>query len=135
MRHRSGGPLAVLAILLATVPARAHHSIQAQFDYDKPITLTGQLRKVEWINPHAYIYLDVKDSSGSVKTWALEMVGPGGLRKAGLSREDRGGFRVGDTLTINGFASKDGSDTAFVKEIKLSNGLLITIWFGDPFAR
>jgi len=135
MRYRFSGALALVGLLLATVPAVAHHAIQAQFDYDKPITLTGQLHKMEWINPHAYMYLDVKDSTGKVKTWALEMVGPGGLRKAGLSREDRGGFKVGDTLTINGFASKDGSDTAFVKEIKMPDGRLVTIWFGDPYAR
>jgi hypothetical protein len=132
---RFSGALSVVGLLLTTVPSVAHHSIQAQFDYDKPMTLTGQLHKVEWVNPHAYMYLDVKDSTGKVKTWALEMVGPGALRKAGLSREDRGGFKIGDTLTISGFASKDGSDTAFVKEIKMPSGVLITIWFGDPFAR
>jgi hypothetical protein len=134
MKVRFAG-LAVAGLLLVAVPALAHHAIQAQFDYDKPITLTGTLKKMEWINPHAYMYLDVKDSGGKVKTWALEMVGPGGLRKAGLSREDRGGFKVGDQLTINGFSSKDGSDTAFVKEIKMPDGRLVTIWFGDPYAR
>jgi hypothetical protein len=127
--------LALVGLLWAAMPALAHHAIQAQFDYDRPITLTGQLRKLEWINPHAYMHLDVKDGSGKVKTWALEMVGPGGLRKAGVSREERGGLKVGETLTINGFASKDGSDTAFVKEIKMPDGRLVSIWFGDPYDR
>jgi hypothetical protein len=135
MRFRFSGALAAVGLLLATAPAMAHHGIQAQFDYDKPLTLTGTLHRVEWINPHSYMYLDVKDSTGKVKTWALEMLGPGALRKAGLSRENRSGFKVGETLTVNGFMAKDGSDTGFVKEIMMPDGRLITIWFGDPFAR
>ena len=135
MRYRFIGALTAVGLLLATTPAVAHHGIQAQFDYDKPITLTGQLHKMEWVNPHSYMYLDVQDSTGKVRTWALEMLGPGALRKAGLSRENRGGFKVGDTFTISGFTSKDGSNTAFVKEIKMPDGRLVTIWFGDPFAR
>ena|SRR5712691_5436574 len=124
-----------VGVLWAAVPAFTHHAVQAQFDFDKPVVLTGVLTKVEWINPHSYMFLDVKDETGKVKRWGLELVGPGGLRKAGLSRIERGGFKVGDTITVNGFASKDGSDSAFVKELKLPDGRLVTIWFGDPNAR
>jgi hypothetical protein len=135
MKRHVVGMVAVVGVLLAAVPAFAHHAVQAQFDFDKPIALTGIITKVEWINPHSYMFLDVKDDSGKVKKWALELVGPGGLRKAGLSRADRGGFKTGDTITVNGFASKDGSDSGFVKELKLQDGRLVTIWFGDPNAR
>ncbi len=135
MSYKRSGRLAVLGLLLAAVPAVAHHAVQAQFDFDKPITLTGLITKIEWINPHSYMFLDVKGGSGDVKRWALEMVGPGGLRKAGLSRADRGGFKAGDTVTVNGFAAKDGSDSGFVKELKLQDGRSVTIWFGDPNAR
>ncbi len=135
MSYKRIGRLALLGLLLAAVPARAHHAVQAQFDFDKPITLTGLITKIEWINPHSYMFLDVKGGSGDVKRWALEMVGPGGLRKAGLSRADRGGFKAGDTITVNGFAAKDGSDSGFVKELKLQDGRSVTIWFGDPNAR
>ena len=135
MNYKRSSRLAVLGLLVAAVPALAHHAVQAQFDFDKPITLTGLITKIEWINPHSYMFLDVKGGSGDVKRWALEMVGPGGLRKAGLSRADRGGFKAGDTITVNGFAAKDGSDSGFVKELKLQDGRSVTIWFGDPNAR
>src|SRR3989442_9428047 len=101
MKHNLIVAVAVLGVLLAAVPAFSHHSVQAQFDFDKPLSLTGVLTKVEWVNPHSYMFLDVKDAAGKVKKWALELVGPGGLRKAGLSRIDRGGFnnnRVGDPI-------------------------------------
>jgi hypothetical protein len=135
MKRNAIATMAVLGALWAALPAFAHHAVQAQFDFDKPLSLTGVLTKVEWINPHSYMFLDVKDEAGKVKKWALELVGPGGLRKAGLSRADRGGFKVGDTITVNAFASKDGSDSGFVKELKLPDGRLVTIWFGDPNAR
>jgi Family of unknown function (DUF6152) len=135
MKRNAIATMAVLGALWAALPAFAHHAVQAQFDFDKPLSLTGVLTRVEWINPHSYMFLDVKDEAGNVKKWALELVGPGGLRKAGLSRADRGGFKVGDTITVNAFASKDGSDSGFVKELKLPDGRLVTIWFGDPNAR
>jgi hypothetical protein len=79
--------------------------------------------------------MDVKDSSGKVTNWAFELIGPTGLRKAGLSREDRGGMKAGDLLTISGFASRDGANTVFVKEIDLSDGRKVTIWTNDPYAK
>jgi len=109
--------------------------VQAQFDLNKPVTVTGVVTKVEWINPHSYLYLDVKDNNGNVKHWAFEMAGPGALRKAGLSRADRGGLKGGDTVTVNGVLSKDGSDSAFIKDVKLPDGRVFTIWTNDPNAR
>ena len=110
---------AILSLLVAAIPVLAHHSVQAQFDLNKPVTVTGVVTKVEWINPHSYLYLDVKDNNGNVKHWAFEMAGPGALRKAGLSRADRGGLKGGDTVTVNGVLSKDGSDSALIKDVKL----------------
>src|SRR6059036_1259382 len=92
---------AILVLIVIVAPLLAHHSVAAQFDLNKPITLTGKVAKVEWINPHSYLWLDVNDESGNVKHWALEMAGPGALRKAGLSRADRGGLKAGDTVTVN----------------------------------
>ncbi len=126
---------AILSLLVAAIPVLAHHSVQAQFDLNKPVTVTGVVTKVEWINPHSYLYLDVKDNNGNVKHWAFEMAGPGALRKAGLSRADRGGLKGGDTVTVNGVLSKDGSDSALIKDVKLPDGRVFTIWTNDPNAR
>jgi Family of unknown function (DUF6152) len=135
MKHGLGGALAVFALVLASVPASAHHSVQAQFDLDKPITLKGVVTKVEWINPHSYLYLDVTDSAGKLKHWAFEMAGPGALRKAGLSRADRGGLKVGDTVGINGVLAKDGTDSGLIKDLILPDGRKFTIWSDDPNAK
>jgi len=134
MRFKIGAGAAVLMFAGVTA-VFAHHSVQAQFDLSKPINVTGQVTKVEWINPHSYLYLDTKDDKGTVKHWAFEMAGPGALRKAGLSRSDRGGLKAGDTITVNGVLAKDGTDSGLVKEIKLSDGRTFTIWTDDPNAR
>ncbi len=135
MATRFRGFLGVAVLIMAAIPVLAHHSVQAQFDLDKPIQLTGTVTKVEWINPHSYLFVDVKDSAGDVKHWAFEMAGPGALRKAGLSRADRGGLKAGDSITINGVLAKDGTDSGLVKTITLSDGRVFTIWTDDPNAK
>jgi len=132
MKHGTGGTLVVLALLWAAMPAPAHHSVQAEFDLDKPFTITGVITKVEWINPHSYLYLEVKDDGGKVKRWSFEMAGPGALRRAGLSRADRGGMKAGDTVTVHGVLAKDGTDFGLIKDVKLADGRVFTIWTGDP---
>ena len=124
-----------LGLLLSALTASAHHSVQAEFDLNKPITITGVVTKVEWINPHSYLYLDVKDDNGNVKHWAFEMAGPGALRRAGLSRADRGGLKAGDTVTINAVAAKDGTDAGLIKDVTLPDGRKFTIWTSDPNAK
>lgn len=132
MRYRLDGLLAVMGMLWASAPAFAHHSVQAEFDLEKPVKLTGVVTKVEWINPHSYLYLDVKDNVGTVKHWSFEMASPGALRNAGMSRADRGGLKTGDTITVNGILAKDGSDFGLVKEVILPDGRKFTIWSDDP---
>src|SRR4029077_7749196 len=73
--------------------------------------------------------------TGKVKNWALELLGPGGLRKAGLSRELRGGVKIGETITVHAFPSRDGSDSGYVKEFNLSDGRTVNTSFLDPGAR
>jgi hypothetical protein len=128
------GALILAGGLLAPVIIHAHHAVQSQFDFDKPIEMTGTLAKMEWINPHSQLHLAVKDDSGKVTVWQLETVGPGGLKRAGLSRTSRGGLSAGDPLKIKGYASRDGSATAFLRELTLKDGRVVTIWFGDPNA-
>jgi DNA/RNA endonuclease YhcR with UshA esterase domain len=136
--HTNKGGAAVKAILMLLVmalPVVAHHSVQAEFDLDKPITISGKVTKVEWINPHSYLYMDVNDDKGNVKHWSFEMAGPGALRRTGLSRSDRGGLKAGDMITVNGILAKDGSDFGLVKNVKLPDGRVFTIWTDDPNAK
>src|SRR5215469_6047733 len=116
------GPALCLFALLSAGAALAHHSVQAEFDMNKRLTLKGTIAKVEWINPHSYITIDTTSSSGKAERWSFEMAGPGALRKAGLSREDRGGLKPGDPVTITGLAAKDGSTTGFLQEITFPDG-------------
>jgi hypothetical protein len=135
MTRASCSLLVFVGLLVAAVTASAHHSVQAEFDINKPITITGVVTKVEWINPHSYLYLDVKDDGGNVKHWAFEMAGPGALRRAGLSRADRGGLKPGDTITVNAVAAKDGTDAGLIKDVTLPDGRKFTIWTSDPNAK
>ena len=134
MSLRLAAIAALLGVFAAGMPVLAHHSVQAQFDLNKPVKITGVVTKVEWINPHSYVYLDAKDSKGNLKHWAFEMAGPGALRRAGLSRSDRGGLKRGDTITVNGVLAKDGSDSGLIKDLKLPDGRVFTIWTTDPNA-
>jgi len=115
------GALLLLAFVSAGL-AYAHHSVQAQFDIHKTFSVSGTVAKVEWINPHSYLTINVKDSDGKVQKWAFELGGPGALRRAGMSREDRGGLKPGDEVTASGLAAKDGSTTGFLQELKLADG-------------
>jgi hypothetical protein len=116
----------ILGLVLAG-PASAHHSVQAQFDVHKTFTITGTVSKIEWINPHSYLTLNVKDADGKIQKWAFELAGPGALRRAGMSREDRGGLKPGDEITVTGLASKDGSNSGWLQELKFPDGRVIKL--------
>ena len=84
----------------------AHHSFAAEYDRSKPITLMGTVTKVEWMNPHVYFYIDVKDTDGKTSNWALELGNPAGLYRRGWKKE---ALKIGGTVTVEGSMSKDGS--------------------------
>jgi hypothetical protein len=126
MKLRILAAMAVLGLMLAGSPSYAHHSGQAQFDFSKPIDVTGTVTRIEFINPHGYLYMESKDETGKVHTWAFELVGPAYLRKAGLGRGS-GAIKIGDTLTVHAMAAKDGTDSGLTFTIKLADGRTVTV--------
>jgi hypothetical protein len=108
-----------VAVIASAIPARAHHAFAAEFDRDKPITLTGTVTKLEWTNPHARIYIDVKDEKGNVVNWDFELGPPNGLMRRGWNRNS---LRQGHVVTIEGFLSKLAPRVANARTVKLPDG-------------
>jgi Family of unknown function (DUF6152) len=130
MHFRICAALTVAAALMTGGSAFAHHSFQAQFDIDKPMTLKGTVTKVEWINPHVYVHLDVKDDKGAVTKWAFETLGPGRMRAEGMSKQT---FGIGKVVTLKGYAARDGSkNLGFLRQVTFDDGHTIEVWLGDP---
>jgi hypothetical protein len=127
---------ALLAVSLVTVPiqASAHHSIQAQFDIYKTIEVTGTVARIEFINPHSYLTINVKEADGKVTKWAFERTGLAGLRRAGLSRADRGGLKPGDALTVIALKARDGSNSGLAQELKMADGRVFKLLADAPDA-
>jgi hypothetical protein len=111
--------LLILAGALASVPAMAHHSFSAEYSSDQPITLTGTLTRVEWTNPHGWIYLDVKGDDGKVTNWAVEFGAPNALLRRGLRKSD---FPTGVELVVKGYRAKNGTPTINGTTVKLPDG-------------
>jgi hypothetical protein len=120
MKNKLMGVAVVAAgLLLASMPILAHHSFAAEYDASKPVTLTGTVTKVEWMNPHARFYIDVKDANGQVANWELELGSPNGLMRAGWTRNS---MKIGDTVTVQGSLAKDGSKLANARDVRLADG-------------
>jgi hypothetical protein len=113
---------AVWAGLMFAGAVSAHHSVQSQFDIHKTVTVSGTVSKIEWINPHSYLTISVKDANGNAQKWAFELGGAGALRRAGMSRADRGGLKPGDEVTATALAARDGSNSGFLQELKVADG-------------
>lgn len=110
---------AVGAALLAPAAMLAHHSFAAEYDVKKPVTLKGTVTKVEWTNPHARFYIDVKDESGKVVNWNLELASPNVLTRNGWNRHT---LKEGDQVTVEGAQAKDGSQMANARTVTLADG-------------
>jgi uncharacterized protein DUF6152 len=115
--------LAVLALgfgsLATAAPALAHHSFAAEFDDKAPVTLKGQITKIEWLNPHIWMYVDAKDASGKTVNWALEGGPPNTLYRQGWRKDS---LKPGDMVTVEGWRAKDGSSTANMRTVTNAEG-------------
>jgi hypothetical protein len=101
--------LLALAALASGIPLLAHHSFAAEFDDQKPIKMTGVITKVEWQNPHIWFYLDVKNPDGTTTNWGFAGGAPGQLMRRGITKDQ---LKIGETVVVEGFRSKDGSNNA-----------------------
>jgi Family of unknown function (DUF6152) len=119
MRTKLSLMIAGLGLLLAAVPVLAHHSFAAEFDAKKPVKLTGTVTKMEWINPHAWIYIDVKNTDGTVTNWMVEAGAPNALLRRGWTKNS---LLPGTEIVIEGYQAKDGANRANGRDITFKDG-------------
>lgn len=114
-----GAPIALACLILASFPADAHHSFAAEYDANKPVNVSGVVTKVEWLNPHIWIYLDVKGPDGNVTPWAFSGGAPGQLMRRGVTKDN---IKPGTVIKVDGFRAKDGSNNGYGSKITFEDG-------------
>ena len=119
MRTKLSVMIAGLGLLMAAVPVLAHHSFAAEFDAKRPVKLSGTVTKMEWINPHTWIHVDVTKADGTVEEWMIEAGTPNTLLRRGFTRDS---LKKGTEVIVDGYQSKDGSLRANGRDITLPNG-------------
>jgi DNA/RNA endonuclease YhcR with UshA esterase domain len=119
MKSRLAVLLAGFGLVVTALPLAAHHSFAAEYDAAKPVTLKGAVTRVEWTNPHARFYVDVKDDKGTVTNWNLELASPNVLTRQGWTRNS---LKFGDVITVEGSMAKDGAKMANAKTVVLADG-------------
>ena len=129
MSKRVWGAVALATTLALAAPALAHHAMQAEFDQNNVVVITGELKKINWVNPHVNFLLDVKEPDGKMTTWTLVHAGPGQLRAAGLS--DRDFWQIGKTYTASLALARNGTPRGYVFTIKTPDDKFIYLTFGN----
>jgi hypothetical protein len=115
-------------LCLSAVPLFAHHSFGAEYDADKPVTVTGVITKIDWTNPHSHLFMDVKDDKGNIANWKFEGYPPVVLSRTGWRKDVT--MKVGDTVTVFGWRARDGTNWAHSREITFADGK--KLFFGPP---
>jgi len=131
MRRQLSMAMVGLGVLLAAVPTRAHHSFAAEFDGQQPITLKGTLTKLDWVNPHAWIYLEVKGPDGEVVNWAIQAASPNTLISRGLNKTD---LQPGVEVVVKGYLARNGTPTAAGTTVTFADGRGVSIGASGPSA-
>jgi hypothetical protein len=116
--------IAAVVLLAGVHPVFAHHAFAAEYDANRRVLLTGNVTKIDWTNPHAHFFLDVKDGSGKVSAWDLELASPNTLERGGWTRKS---LKIGDVVTVNGYLAKDGSNLAHARDVRLADGRRVLV--------
>jgi len=119
VRQKLGIIAVCIAALLAVIPVYAHHPFATEYDSNKPVTLTGTVTKMDWTNPHAYLYMDVKGDDGKTTSWTMELGNPKKLQDAGWMKDS---VKMGDQVTVEGWRARDGSNHANANTVTLPDG-------------
>ena len=127
MRKMLTGVLLGGGLLLAAAPVHGHHAFASEFDANKPVKLEGTVTKMDWINPHSWIYVDVKKADGTVENWAIEAGAPNAMFRRGFRKDS---LPVGTVVLIDGWMARNKARTANGRSVKLQNGQ--TLFVGSP---
>jgi len=111
--------IAAISFTLAAAPLRAHHAFSSEFDAEKPLKLEGSISKTEWVNPHAWIHIDVKTTNGTTEEWMIEGGTPNTLMRRGVTRDT---LKIGTSVVVTGYQAKDGSNRANGRDITYPDG-------------
>ena len=132
MKKQWWAVVAGLGFVLTAGPALAHHAVAAQYDMNKPIEISGSLKKMEFINPHSMLHLEVTNPDGTKVDWVFQTTNAGTLRNRGLARSGPGSLEPGAKYTVKGYAARNGNPMGFLRTLVFPDGREMVFWFGDP---